>query len=163
MQALQKLVEGNEDYPPSIILWNQMLELIKEEKQEDNLEIIQAEIEREINRYKPGLPEPLLARVFYDGKYYYLDPRGNLYRSDPGNPMVGNLVGSIHTNDKDETVVTIDKRDVLILPQFDFEERQIYSKKYYLDSSRGVYRGLHPGQKLVYRIGKLNQEGKIEL
>lgn len=167
MNTLRELLEGNESYPPSEVLWQQMLDIIKEQAKPQELSTIQERILREREQYKPPLPEPLLARVYHQGIYYYLDPRGNLYQGDPGNALVGNLVGRIEQIEDENgdmvTRVMVKNKDLLDIPTKKVDKCEMYQRTYYKDDQNRMYRGLHPQQPYVYLVGKLNSEKKIEL
>lgn len=165
MNALRQILEDHHTYPPSEQVWKEILDLAAEQK--PALESIQARMRKETERYKPSLPEPLLARFYHQGVYYYLDARNNLYQHDPGNALVGNLVGCLKltTNEDNKPVIKVIVRDQTIseIPQVSVSEKEMYHRTYYLGDRKRVFRGLHPQRNLIYMIGRMNSENKIEL
>jgi len=170
LATLRKLLEGNEDYPPSEDLWRQLIfHIVHKKEDKNNMKSIQSQLKQEIDQpYHPSLPEPTLARFYYQGEYFFLDGKNQIYQSDPSNPLVGILVGNIYS-EKDEKTSTfihkvkLHKKDVCQLNCLDVLDKKIHDRDYYIDSDKTVYRGLHPQTSLIYPIGKLNKEGKIEL
>ena len=168
MNLIRELIGGKREYPPSEEVWQQILDVLDEKAQPESLAAVQERIRRETNRYKPSLPEPLLARVYHHGVYYYLDPRNNLYEGDSGNVLVGNLVGHIKEEIDPETKKSVIKvflkgQELMAIPRIDVEESEMYGRMYYKTEDKKVYRGLHPGHNYIYLVGKLNHENKISL
>jgi len=164
ISTLRTLIDGATEYPPSEDLWLQIVNLATKNKELGKFLGIQKKMRHEVDQYKPSLPEPTLARIFIKGEYYYLDAKNNIYKSDPGNPLVGNLIGHIETSPNDSNMhVMINKEEVCLIKSIEVKEDIKYDKHFYIDSKKEVYRGLHPKLKYVYSIGKLNSEGKIEL
>jgi len=160
IHGIRKLLDGNEEFPPSEDLWNQIVYLAKQPTKKN----LQEHMIAETNTYKPSLPEPDLARFFYQGEYYFLDSHNQIYQTDPGNPLVGNLVGHIDLDKNTRTYqVTINKKVIHSIPGHQVKPREIHKRTYYLDADRKVYQGLHPDHPYLYQIGTLNKEGKIEL
>tara|TARA_R100001163_G_C5068510_1_gene209043 strand:+ start:15125 stop:15646 length:522 start_codon:yes stop_codon:yes gene_type:complete len=165
---IRKLLEGNEQYPPSEELWDQIVRSSKKLTPERQFRTIQDKMRRETNvYYKPSLPEPNLARFFYQGEYYFLDDANQIYKTDSGNALVGNHVGFIEQKNKSDINagfdVTINGKIIhTILPRVTKEET-IHNRHYYINSEMQVFEGFHPGHPYCFQIGNLNKEGKIEL
>lgn len=164
--ALRKLIAGNEEYPPSEDLWRQILYHLKKRSDQKKFRQIKQQLQQEVEQYRPALPEPILIRFYHLGEYYFLDGKNQIYQTDPGNPMVGNLVGQINPPDlpnQPNYQVVINQKVVHTLPEHKVKERKIHNRTYYVNSNDHVFRGLHPQHPYIYSMGKLNQEGKIEL
>lgn len=147
--------EENRKYPPSLDLWKQLLDILDNKTDdEDEFNKVQQQLRFSVQRYKPSLPEPTLIKFLYDGKYYFLDPKSQIYKINDKHPLTGDLVGYI----KDKQVIINDKC-VKILDTFDVKNQKLYQKDYYVDQNR-VFEGLHPNLPYIYHIGKL-KNGKI--
>lgn len=164
---LRKLVEGNETYPPSEMLWKHVVMLAEKKTEKSTFNNLQEQMKREANKYRPSLPEPKVSRFHHDGKYYYLDANNRIYEIDEENPIVGNLVGEI-SGDK----VIINKEEVYKIPKVIVSEKKIEikvegkiidEKMYYVDDERKMYRGFHINHPYVVMIGKLTSCGKIDI
>lgn len=161
---LRKILDGNEAYPPSEDLWLQIVGLAKMSREDGKIKTIQQRMKREVEIYKPNLPEPVLSRLFFKGIYYYLDGKNNLYKPDGGNPLVGNHVGQIRKNiENDCFEVVIDGEVHHTIENKTATEQVIHEKHYYVDLENKVFRGLHPQLNFIYQIGSLNKHNKIEL
>jgi len=160
MNELRKLVDGHEAYPPSELLWRQLIDLIQKKNTKTNrLLRIKEQMEKEVNRYRPSLPEPVISRFYYNDCYYYLDPKGKIYEMDNDNPMVGNQVGEIRGNE-----VILEKETIKTLEEVEADPQELYEEKYYVSAqSKNVYRGFHPQHPYVYHVGHLSNRGKIDL
>lgn len=168
MEALREILSDNQTYPPSSVVWQQILELATERTPEQNIASVQARMRREADRYKPALPEPQLARFYHHGMFYYLDARQNIYKHDDGNALVGNLVGLIKeavdpVSAQTSWDVIINKEVVMSIPKLNVKEMDLYHRTYYVDDQKSTYRGLHPQLKFIHLIGKLTDENKIIL
>ena len=165
ISLIRKLLEGNESYPPSEDLWHQIVRASKRPTPERQFRTLQDKMRQETNIYKPALPEPSLARFFYQGEYYYLDDHNQIYKTDPGNPLVGNHVGEIKTasSEPKKYEVTISGKVIHTIRGHDVKEQEIHKKSYYIDEERKVYQGIHPKHPYLYQIGQLSQDGKIQL
>lgn len=162
ISVIRKLLEGNEAYPPTEDLWGQIVRAAKKPSPEKEMWIVQDKMKREAKTYKPSLPEPTVARFFYQGEYYFLDDHNQIYKTDPGNPLIGNHVGHI-TRDDQVFNVTIGGKIIHTIKGHGVKETEIHNKKYYIDDLKQVYQGIHPKHPYLYQIGILNISGKIEL
>lgn len=158
INGLRKLIQGQEEYPPSQDLWEQMIYMISQPAKKN----VQETMISEMNQYKPSLPEPTLARFFHDGEYFFIDSSFQIYRTDPKNPLVGNLVGCVR-KEEDLLIVKIDGKDIHTIIGVKVKEGDFHKRTYYTDSDKHVYRGFHPGNNLIFQVGSLNKEGRIEL
>lgn len=159
IQGIRNLLEGNEEYPPSEDLWMQLLNIVHQPTRKT----IQEQMTSEEKSFRPALPEPEVARFFYQGEYYFLDSHGQIYQTDPANPLVGNLIGAIEKTNNSTLQAKINGKVVHVLSEHSVKRKEIHKNTYYLDETRQVYRGLHPKHPFIYSIGSLNNEGKIEL
>lgn len=174
LATLRKLLEGNTEYPPTEELWKQLIYhiVVKKEERKD-IEKINMQLKHEVEQveqYKPSLPEPILVRFYYQGEYFFIDGKNQIYQMDGSNPLVGILVGNIYNenDEKDEKgnsvyKVRLHKKEICKLTNMNVELKKIHDRDYYVDKDKNVYRGMHPQTSLIYSIGKLNKDGKIEL
>jgi hypothetical protein len=162
ISVIRKLLEGNEAYPPTEDLWGQIVRATKKPSPEKEMWVVQDKIRRETNTYKPALPEPTVARFFYQGEYYFLDDRNQIYKTDPGNALVGNHVGEIYQENGDFQV-KINGNVIHTIKGRPVKATEIHKKSYYIDDLKQVYQGFHPKHPYLYQIGILNSNGKIEL
>lgn len=171
---LRKLLEQehNQVYPPSEDLWKTILQITlkpkKEEDPEKQLRSLQARAKHDEDLYKPNLPEPLLTSFYHQRKLYYLDTHLQVYQTDLGNPLVGNLVGHFQPNPKNKTNLDLIFHDNPTQIEYTIDtnkvkEKHIYNKTYYQDLEHNLYRGFHPNLNLIYQVGELTDEGKIKL
>ena len=165
ISTIRKLLEGNEAYPPSEDLWGQIIRATKKPHPEKEMWVIQDKMKRETNTYKPSLPEPTVSRFFYQGEYYFLDDKNQIYKTDPGNALVGNQVGSIYMDpsNPNEFHVKIGNNVIHTIRGITVKPTEIHKKSYYIDDLKQVYQGIHPKHPYLYQIGTLNSGGKIEL
>lgn len=164
IHALRKLIEGNESYPPPIDLWQQMIYQIKKDPLIKAENKVTNDLDRELKKldqgyYQPSLPEPTLARFYYQGVYYYLDGKRQIYTADATEPLIGVLAGEI----KDNGEVYLNQRHVLTLETTQVEQKEIHQKIFYLDSEKSVYEGVHPMLNYLSKMGTLTEEGRIQL
>jgi hypothetical protein len=163
MIALRKMLNSEDtSYPPSETLWRTVLEMVNPKKddksRQDEIDDIRLRMQRETSRYKPSLPEPVLARFQHEGFYYYLDPKGSIYEMDNDNPLVGNLVGEVKHDE-----VHIKGQLIHTIPHIKVYQKSIHETTYYIDDKRQAYRGFHPNLKSVFLVGTLNEYDKIKL
>jgi hypothetical protein len=154
---LAKIIEGNELYPPSEEIWKKVIGLVRKKEDMTIIEL-QTKMKNEMDRFKVGLPEPELARFFYDGNYYFLDSYMNIYEQDGDNPLIGNLVGKIEDN-----TIKIKDKETIILKSLNVVEKELYNNKYYMDDNNFIYKGFHPKLAYIHKIGKLGNGNKIVL
>jgi hypothetical protein len=166
MNDLRKLLDSNEAYPPSQELWKDILKLAGKrggKSHDEKILELQEQMRREANKYRPGLPEPEVARFMYNDKFYYLDGKAQIYDMDDDNPMVGNLAGEIRQEGDKIVVIIRGERVKEFNPEgLEMKELEMYGKKYYTNG-RDVYTGLHPKHKYVHKMGVLNASNKIML
>lgn len=170
---LRKLLEDQEEYPPSETLWQQIINLAKKKTTTDDFNTIQQKMIGEMRQmqggdneyYKPSLPEPMLSRFFYKGEYYFLDGKDQIYKTDPSNPLVGNLVGQIIKSTDPEALfeVIIDGKPIHKIKPIRVKPKELYGRHYYMDGGRNIYRGLHSQRDYIHKIGTFSMEGKIIL
>lgn len=180
---LRKLLEKehNQEYPPSEDLWKTILQITlkpKEENLDQQLKILRARAKHEEDLYKPNLPEPLVTAFYHQRKLYYLDSHMQVYQTDPGNPLVGNLVGKLQPNPENPKKLdfilntdksnhqdgdTQDNQSEFTITTTKVKKKTMHNKVYYTDLEHKIYRGLHPNLNLIYHVGELTEEGRIKL